>query len=198
MDAIVFDVLIEAIEETHVITLPVTALSPLAQQRPEIELFLYKTASERFSDIMWTMQQILFMGMDRRAAIFLWDESAQKSPVLRITHDEMAATSAAPGSGHQGTEILRPGGHCRTAPGDHHHSGPGKAPASHGNGLCGRENASVHKNKPARGFPAQAYFMLWIFPKKKAQLPPPLSAQRGQQGDTAQTRPGSGNPPSAP
>ena len=51
MDAIVFDVLIEAIEETHVITLPVTALSPLAQQRPEIELFLYKTASERFSDI---------------------------------------------------------------------------------------------------------------------------------------------------
>ena len=48
MDAIVFDVLIEAIEETHVITLPVTALSPLAQQRPEIELFLYKTASERF------------------------------------------------------------------------------------------------------------------------------------------------------
>ena len=45
MDAIVFDVLIEAIEETHVITLPVTALSPLAQQRPEIELFLYKTAS---------------------------------------------------------------------------------------------------------------------------------------------------------
>ena len=69
MDAIVFDVLIEAIEETHVITLPVTALSPLAQQRPEIELFLYKTASERFSDIMWTMQQILFMGMDRRAAI---------------------------------------------------------------------------------------------------------------------------------
>ncbi|MFR2155997.1 MAG: Crp/Fnr family transcriptional regulator [Evtepia gabavorous] len=90
MDAIVFDVLIEAIEETHVITLPVTALSPLAQQRPEIELFLYKTASERFSDIMWTMQQILFMGMDRRAAIFLWDESAQKGPVLRITHDEMA------------------------------------------------------------------------------------------------------------
>ena len=90
MDAIVFDVLIEAIEETHVITLPVTALSPLAQQRPEIELFLYKTASERFSAIMWTMQQILFMGMDRRAAIFLWDESAQKGPVLRITHDEMA------------------------------------------------------------------------------------------------------------
>ena len=30
MDAIVFDVLIEAIEETQVITLPVTALSPLA------------------------------------------------------------------------------------------------------------------------------------------------------------------------
>ena len=32
--------------------------------------------------------------------------------------------------------------------------------------------------------------MLWIFPKKKAQLPPPLSAQRGQQG--IQHRPGLG------
>ena len=39
---------------------------------------------------MWTMQQILLMGMDRRAAIFLWDESAQKGPGLRSTHDEMA------------------------------------------------------------------------------------------------------------
>ena len=90
MDAIVFDVLIQAMEDTQVVTLPVTALSALSQRHPEVELFLYKTASERFSDIMWTMQQILFMGMDRRAAIFLWDEYTRQGPVLSMTHEEMA------------------------------------------------------------------------------------------------------------
>lgn len=90
MDAIVFDVLIQAMEDTQVVTLPVTALSALSQRHPEVELFLYKTASERFSDIMWTMQQILFMGMDRRAAIFLWDEYIRQGPVLSMTHEEMA------------------------------------------------------------------------------------------------------------
>lgn len=90
MDAIVFDVLIESIEETQVLTLPATALSPLANRRPEIELFLYKTASERFSDIMWTVQQILFMGMDRRTAIFLWDEYTRGGEVISMTHEEVA------------------------------------------------------------------------------------------------------------
>ena len=90
MDAIVFDVLIEAMEDTQVLTLPVNALAPLTQQKPEVELFLYKTASERFSDIMWTIQQILFMGMDWRTAIFLWDEYTRQGEVIPMTHDEVA------------------------------------------------------------------------------------------------------------
>lgn len=90
MDAIVFDVLIEAIEDTQVLTLPAMSLSPLTQRHPEIELFLYKTASERFSDIMWTVQQILFMGMDRRTAIFLWDEYTRGGEVIAMTHEEVA------------------------------------------------------------------------------------------------------------
>lgn len=90
MDAIVFDVLIEAMEDTQVITLPAAALASLVQKRPEVELFLYKTASERFSDIMWTIQQILFMGMDRRTAIFLWDEYTRQGEVIPLTHDEVA------------------------------------------------------------------------------------------------------------
>ena len=73
------------------VTLPVTALSALSQRHPEVELFLYKTASERFSDIMWTMQQILFTGDGpARAAIFLWDEYTRQGPVLSMTHEEMA------------------------------------------------------------------------------------------------------------
>ena len=72
MDAIVFEVLIEAMADTQVLTIPSPILAPVLQRCPKAELFLYKTASTRFADVMWTMQQILFMGADRRVAIFLW------------------------------------------------------------------------------------------------------------------------------
>ena len=72
MDSIAFDVMIEAIEPTEVLLLPVTLLHQMMEENPEVGLFLYKEAAERFSDVMWTMQQILFMGADARVAGFLW------------------------------------------------------------------------------------------------------------------------------
>ena len=91
MDTITFDVLIEATEDTEVFVLPTTTLNQIVQQNPYIELFLYKSATEKFSDVMWTMQQILFLKIDQRVAQFLWDEMVQKnSMTLSITHDEIA------------------------------------------------------------------------------------------------------------
>lgn len=91
MDTITFDVLIEATEDTEVLVLPAAVLNQVVQQNPYIELFLYKSATEKFSDVMWTMQQILFLKIDQRVAQFLWDEMIQKnSMTLSITHDEIA------------------------------------------------------------------------------------------------------------
>lgn len=91
MDSITFDVLIEATEETEVLVLPSATLNQVMQQNPHVELFLYKSATEKFSDVMWTMQQILFLKIDQRVAQFLWDEMIQKnSMTLSITHDEIA------------------------------------------------------------------------------------------------------------
>ena len=90
MDAIVFDVLIEAVEDCQALTLPTGVLEPIMRRRPEVELYLYKTASSRFSDVMWTMQQILFMGADQRVAIFLREEFERSGPELRLTHEELA------------------------------------------------------------------------------------------------------------
>ena len=91
MDTITFDVLIEATEDTEVLVLPAAELNQVVQQNPYIELFLYKSATEKFSDVMWTMQQILFLKIDQRVAQFLWDEMVQKnSMTLSITHDEIA------------------------------------------------------------------------------------------------------------
>lgn len=91
MDTITFDVLIEATENTEVMIIPATVLNQIMAQNPYVELYLYKSATEKFSDVMWTMQQILFFKIDQRVARFLWDEMTQKnSMTLYITHDEVA------------------------------------------------------------------------------------------------------------
>ncbi len=91
LDTITFDVLIEATEDTEVLVLPASALNQVMQQNPYAELFLYKSATEKFSDVMWTMQQILFLKIDQRVAQFLWDEMVQKNNMtLSLTHDEIA------------------------------------------------------------------------------------------------------------
>lgn len=91
LDSITFDVLIEATQDTEVLIIPSVVLNQLMRQNPYVELYLYKTATEKFSDVMWTMQQILFMKVDKRFAQFLWDEMLQqKSMSLQITHDEVA------------------------------------------------------------------------------------------------------------
>jgi CRP/FNR family transcriptional regulator len=40
---------------------------------------------------MWAMQQILFMSMDKRLAVFLWDElSKTQGDTVRLTHEQIA------------------------------------------------------------------------------------------------------------
>lgn len=91
MDSIAFDVMIEATEETEVLVIPSICLNTVMKKNPYVELYLYKTATEKFSDVMWTMQQILFQKIDQRVAQFLWDESSHLGErALTITHDEIA------------------------------------------------------------------------------------------------------------
>ena len=91
LDSITFDVLIEATEDTEVLVLPASILNSLMQKNTKVELYLYKAATEKFYDVMWTMQQILFLKIDQRVAQLLWDEMVQKnSMTLSITHDEIA------------------------------------------------------------------------------------------------------------
>lgn len=91
LDSIVFDVTIEATEDTEVTLIPAPILHQVIEKNPYAELFLVKTANERFSDVMWSMQQILFMGADKRVAIFLWDEITKAGDMtITYTHDEVA------------------------------------------------------------------------------------------------------------
>ncbi len=91
LDAVAFDVFIEAVEETQAILIPLNVFHKLMEENVYVELFTYKLSTERFSDVMWTMQQILFMRADQRLAVFLWDEltrTTQKE--LCYTHEQIA------------------------------------------------------------------------------------------------------------
>ncbi len=91
LDAVAFDVFIEAVEETQALLIPLNVFHKLMEENVYVELFTYKLSTERFSDVMWTMQQILFMRADQRLAVFFWDEltrTTQKE--LCYTHEQIA------------------------------------------------------------------------------------------------------------
>lgn len=91
LETIVFEIMIEPVEDVYAVIVPTAVLHPIMENNPYVELYMYKKATERFSDVMWTMQQILFMGVDKRVAVFLWDEMSRlKKPIISITHDEIA------------------------------------------------------------------------------------------------------------
>lgn len=91
MREIDFDVLIEATEDTECVTIPSADLQQIMKENLLFENYIYKKTTERFSDIMWTMQQILFKKIDQRIARYLWDEMVrQNSTVIFTTHDDIA------------------------------------------------------------------------------------------------------------
>lgn len=86
-----FDVFIDAEENSECYVINGGAFSSVSEHNPDIKIFALETAVSRFSDVMWVMQQILFMSMDKRLAIFLTDESARiNSDVIPLTHEQIA------------------------------------------------------------------------------------------------------------
>ena len=91
VQAITFDVFVNAEENSDCYVLNGNKFAELSEQYQEVKIFALELAVERFSNGMWVMQQILFMSMDRRLAIFLCDEAAQTgSDTIRLTNEQIA------------------------------------------------------------------------------------------------------------
>ena len=91
LDAITFDVFVDAEEDSECVIVGGCAYEDVSRRIPEAKIFALETAVSRFSDIMWLMQQILFMSMDKRLAIFLLDEIAQNGgDTVKLTHEQIA------------------------------------------------------------------------------------------------------------
>lgn len=92
---ITFDVQLVADAETDLLILNASTFKRLAQSNIYVECCQYKLATERFSDVMWSMQQLLFTSFDQRLAQHLWEESDHARQPVRATHEQMARDTGA-------------------------------------------------------------------------------------------------------
>ena len=91
LNSITFDVFIEAEEDTDILLINGQIFSGVAERNAPMKIYALETAVSRFSDVMWIIQQILFMSLDKRLALYLLEESIEKdSLTIKITHDQIA------------------------------------------------------------------------------------------------------------
>ncbi|MBQ8689292.1 MAG: Crp/Fnr family transcriptional regulator [Clostridia bacterium] len=91
LDTITFDVFVDSEENSECVVVGGCAYEDVSRRLPEVKIFTLEAALSRFSDVMWVMQQILFMSMDKRLAIFLLDEiSKTGGDTVRLTHEQIA------------------------------------------------------------------------------------------------------------
>lgn len=86
-----FDVFIEAAQDSETILIPTSVYKNLNQNSLAVSDYTNQLLSSRFSDVVWLLEQILFMSFDRRLAMFLLEESAiSGGDTLTTTHEEIA------------------------------------------------------------------------------------------------------------
>ncbi len=88
---ITFDVHIDAEKDSEVFVLSTVVFEQLCYENVYVENFSYRITTSRFSDVMWAMEQILFMSFQKRLAIFLTDQIAlDGSDCVTMTHEAIA------------------------------------------------------------------------------------------------------------
>lgn len=88
---ITFDVHIMAEKETTMLRIATDTYKEAGKTNNNILDFTNELVSSRFSDVMWVVEQIVFMSFDKRLAMQLLELSAiNESDSFKITHDQIA------------------------------------------------------------------------------------------------------------
>ena len=91
LNQINFDVFIESMGDTEILQIGAAAVAQVSRENLKFENYLLNLTLDKFNEVMWTMQQILFKSMDVRLAEFLLDEaSGRGTDNFKITHEEIA------------------------------------------------------------------------------------------------------------
>lgn len=91
LQSITFDVYVDAEMPTECYMISGKAFHTISERVPEVKIYALESAVQRFSDVMWIMQQIVFVSMDKRLAIFLLDEVTENgTDMVTMTHEQIA------------------------------------------------------------------------------------------------------------
>ena len=92
MRSIQFEIMIAAQKDTQFLLIPADVYKAVMEQSAPLANFTNEVMANRFSEVMWLLEQILWKRFDQRLAGFLLEESAlEGSDVLKITHETIGS-----------------------------------------------------------------------------------------------------------
>ena len=89
MNQITFETQMVAQTDCALLIVPAVCLSGFKDGNLHVRCFLFEKLAERFSDVMHTMEELLFTRVDARIASVLLDRSGRGGAV-RVTHEQLA------------------------------------------------------------------------------------------------------------
>ena len=88
MSGIQFEVTIEAEKDTRVWVIPTKVLKRLNEESAVLANYTNELMADRFTNVMWLIEQIKWKSFDKRLAEFLLEEvSVEGTSLLKITHE---------------------------------------------------------------------------------------------------------------
>ena len=86
------NVMIEAEKDTEFWSIPAYLFKRLMEESLPMANYSRSLLSSNFSELLWLMEQIMWKSFDTRLAAFLLEEmQLEGTPVLKITHEKIAA-----------------------------------------------------------------------------------------------------------
>lgn len=86
-----FDIFVDAEKDSDILQIGANCFSKIVSENIYAENFSLKVSASRLSEVIWALEQILFMSFDKRLAIFLIDEIAHSGGnTVYMTHEQIA------------------------------------------------------------------------------------------------------------
>lgn len=90
-NSITFDLRVDAQEDSMVWRIPVEIYKRLMSTNLKVAAYTNEVMADKFSEVMWLLDQVLNKKMDQRIAMFLLEECQYKENfTIEITHDQIA------------------------------------------------------------------------------------------------------------
>lgn len=88
---ITFEITLEAEKKSELIFIPSSTWAKLAERSTAVKEFSMNLVNERFSEVMWVMEQLVSRNMGQRVAAFLLEQTVlEGSQTLSMTHETIA------------------------------------------------------------------------------------------------------------